>query len=89
LKKYNKTGISFKGGLKMNNFKNKSELIDYVKKQTNIELKNEDILLNKKRNILYTEIPKNRKTFLLSFLNEKGIKYIYHVDDYYWIYVKA
>jgi hypothetical protein len=73
----------------MNNFKNKSELIDYVKKQTNIELKNEDILLNKKRNILYTEIPKNRKTFLLSFLNEKGIKYIYHVDDYYWIYVKA
>lgn len=73
----------------MNNFKNKSELIDYVKKQTNIELKNEDILLNKKRNILYIEIPKNRKTFLLSFLNEKGIKYIYHVDDYYWIYVKA
>jgi len=73
----------------MNNFKNKSELIDYVKKQTNIELKNEDILLNKKRNILYAEIPKNRKTFLLSFLNEKGIKYIYHVDDYYWIYVKA
>lgn len=73
----------------MNSFKNKSELIDYVKKQTNIELKNEDILLNKKRNMLYTEIPKNRKTFLLSFLNEKGIKYIYHVDDYYWIYVKA
>ena len=73
----------------MKNFKNKSELIEYVKKQTNIELKNEDILLNKKRNILYTEIPKNRKTFLLSFLNEKGIKYSYHVDDYYWIYVKA
>jgi len=73
----------------MNNFKNKSELIDYIKKQTNIELKNEDILLNKKRNVLYTEIPKGRKTFLLSFLNEKGIKYSYHVDDYYWIYVKA
>jgi len=73
----------------MKNFKNKSELIEYVKKQTNIELKNEDILLNKKRNMLYTEIPKNRKTFLLSFLNEKGIKYNYHVDNYYWIYVKA
>jgi len=73
----------------MKNFKNKSELIEYVKKQTNIELKNENILLNKKRNMLYTEIPKNRKTFLLSFLNEKGIKYSYHVDDYYWIYVKA
>ena len=70
-------------------FKNKKELLAYVKKQTNIELKNEDILLNKKRNMLYTEIPKNRKTFLLSFLNEKGIKYSYHVDDYYWIYVKA
>jgi len=69
-------------------FKNKSELIDYVKKQTNIELKNEDVLLNKKRNILYTEIPKNRKTFLLSFLSEKGIKYNYHVDNYYWIMVK-
>jgi len=73
----------------MNNFKNKSELIDYVKKQTNIELKNENILLNKKRNALYTEIPKNRKTFLLSFMHEKGIKYSYHVDDYYWIYIKA
>ena len=69
-------------------FRNKSELIDYVKKQTNIELKNEDILLNKKRNILYTEIPKNKKTFLLSFMHEKGIKYSYHVDNYYWIMVK-
>jgi len=72
----------------MNNFKNKSELIEYIKKQTNIELKNEDILLNKKRTMLYTEIPKNRKTFLLSFLSEKGIKYSYHVDNYYWIQVK-
>ena len=69
-------------------FKNKKELLAFIKKQTNIELKNEDILLNKKRNILYTEIPKNKKTFLLSFMHEKGIKYSYHVDDYYWIMVK-
>jgi len=69
-------------------FKNKKELLAFIKKQTNIELKNEDILLNKKRNALYTEIPKNKKTFLLSFMHEKGIKYSYHVDDYYWIMVK-
>jgi hypothetical protein len=68
-------------------FKNKSELIQFVKQQTNILLPNEtDNILNKKRNILYTEI--SNKFAVLDLLNKYNINYELHVHNNYFIFIK-
>jgi len=67
--------------------KNKTELIELVKKQTNIELANDDLILNKKRKILYTQIFQKNKIQVLSLLQKHKIHYEKHVDNYYFIYL--
>jgi len=69
-------------------FKNKKEFLDFIKKQINIDLKNEDIVLNKNRNRLYTEIPRRIYNPVMMFLNHYGIRYEEHVNNCYWIYIK-
>ena len=69
-------------------FKNKQELIDFVKHQTNYELPNEDSTLNRNRNRLYTKIDRLHHNSVLSTLNYWGIKYNEHLGGYYWIDLK-
>lgn len=70
-------------------FKNKSELINFIEHQTNVKLINDkNDCLNSKRNLLHTEIDLKQKYNVLSLLNKYGIKYEYHVNNSYFIYVK-
>ncbi|MFC0903814.1 hypothetical protein ACFHWD_03800 [Clostridium sp. MT-14] len=70
-------------------FKNKNELIDFIRKQTNISLKNnKNDINNNKRNLLYTKIDINNKYSILSLLEEYNIKYETHLNDFYWIHIK-
>jgi hypothetical protein len=71
----------------MKKFKNKNELIEFVKHQLNIELKNEDTSLNKMKKVLYTEIKRNIKNPVLMLLNKYKIRYEEHSNDYYYIYL--
>lgn len=71
----------------MKKFKNKNELIEFVKHQLNIELKNEDTSLNKMKKVLYTEIKRNIKNPVLMLLNKYKIRYEEHSNDYYYIYI--
>lgn len=68
--------------------KNKVELINFVKKQTNVELVDVDInsrLSNK--NTLYTKISRVNHNSILGLFIKYGIKYENHVQDYYWVYI--
>jgi len=66
---------------------NKIELINFIKKQTNIKLENNKTnILNNKRKILYTKINKINKYDILNILNKYNIKYEEHIHDYYFIY---
>ena len=69
-------------------FKNKQELIDFIKHQTNISLPNPANSLNSKRNILYTEISRSDAHRVLPLLSKKGIRYETHLQNAYWIYVR-
>ena len=67
-------------------FKNKDELVRFIQYQTNVLVTNDkDNILNKKRNILYTEI--NRIT-VLSLLTKYNIRYESHLHDNYFIFIK-
>lgn len=68
-------------------FKNKQELVDFIKHQTNIELRNDDHTFNKKRKFLYTHIDMRSKYSILPLLHKYGIKYETHINDNYWIRV--
>ena len=70
-------------------FKNKKELVDWVKKMVNTELSNEkNGILNKKRNFLYTEISQQDGYNVFHLLNKYNIKYEKHMKDNYWIRIK-
>ena len=70
-------------------FKNKTELVSYIKKYTNVTLENDPAdLCNKKRYILHTVINKNDRLNVLSFLNKRGIRVEQHIYDSYFIYLK-
>lgn len=69
-------------------FKNKQELIDFIKHQTNINLPNPVSSLNSKRSILYTEISRSDAYKVLPLLVKKGIRYETHTENAYWIYVR-
>ena len=76
-----------KGGTIMS-FKNKQELIDFIKQQTNVSLPNPVNSLNSKRKILYTEIKRSDAYKVLPLLVRKGVRYEAHVENAYWIYVR-
>jgi len=69
--------------------KNKQDIVDFVKHQSNIELINDPTnILNKKRNILYTQITDRNAYTVFPLLRKKGLRYEKHIKDYYWIYAK-
>lgn len=55
-------------------FKSKKEFLEFVKHQINIDLPNDEYFLNKHKKILYTEIPKNAKFTVLSFLKKTTLE---------------
>jgi len=69
-------------------FKSKQELISFVKHQVNVELPNDDCILNKKRNVLYTSIKRVDLNNVLSLLHKYGIRYEPHTGDAYFIFVR-
>jgi hypothetical protein len=69
-------------------FKNKAELVQFVKEQTNVQMANDNNLFNKKRNILYTEIDRQNKITVLGLLNKYGIRYESHINNSYFVYVR-
>ena len=66
--------------------KNRKELVDFLKKYIGVTLENdEESVLNKNRNRLYTKIDKNVKTKVLSVLHSLDMQVEEHHQDYYWI----
>jgi hypothetical protein len=66
-------------------FKNKKELVSFIKQQTNISLPNRKDDFNRKRRVLYTQIKSKDKLTILSFLRRNGARTESHIKDYYWI----
>lgn len=69
-------------------FKNKSDFLDTVEKQVNFRLDTSFELLNKKRNLIYTEIPKHNgtlKSLLDSYSRQGKIYAEHHVGESYFI----
>lgn len=70
-------------------FKNKNDLVKFVKHQTNVELVNDPgDILNNKRNLLYTEISGKNKYSILPLFHKYGIRYEKHIGERYWVFVK-
>ena len=66
----------------------KEQLINTIKQQLNVELKNDkEDMFNQNRNILYTEISRNDKLVVLRYLIKNNIVYCEHINNKYWIYV--
>ena len=64
----------------------KAELIDFVKRQTGVELQNiKTDFMNNKRNVLYTQITRVDMQRIGRVLLAKGIKPEHHIKDYYFI----
>lgn len=69
-------------------FKNKTDFLDTVEKQVNFRLDTSFELLNKKRNLIYTEIPKHNLPLrsLLDAYNRQGRIYMeHHLGEGYFI----
>lgn len=69
------------------NFKNKQDLINFIKNQCNVELQNIDGFCGENPDLLYTEIPKDHKNSVLSVCCKYGIQTNEHVNNKYWIYL--
>lgn len=69
------------------NFASKNELIEFVKKQLGIELKNEDNLYNGYSRLLYTEIPREHQNAVFSLFDKIGIRYESHHSGRCWIFL--
>lgn len=68
--------------------KNKSNLVDFVKQQTKVELNNDKSdIFNKKRKVLYTQISRKDYNNVASLLLKNGFRLESHVNDNYWIYL--
>ena len=64
----------------------KEEFVEFIKNQININLSNDKKdRLNQKKNYLYTEIPSDKKTMIMSYFNRLGITPEKHIGDNYWI----
>ena len=67
---------------------NKTELIDFVKHQTGVELENNSAeQFNKKRKVLYTRISRNDYNKVATLLIGKGFRLESHLKDYYFVYM--
>ena len=67
---------------------NKTEFIDFVKRQTGVELENSSSeQFNKKRKVLYTQITRNDYNKVASFLVGKGFRLESHLKDHYFVYL--
>ena len=69
-------------------FESKSDLIEFVKNQLGIELKNEDCLFNGYSRLLYTEIPKEHQNAVFSLLEQHEIRYETHYSGMCWIFLQ-
>ena len=69
-------------------FANKAELIEFIKNQCGVELKNIDNFCGEDPELLYTEIPKRYIRPVLSLCHKYGIQTNEHCKDAYWIYLK-
>lgn len=69
------------------NFTNKQDLIDFIKNQTNVELKNIDGFCGENPQILYAEIPKKHRNAVLSVCRKYGIETCEHLNGKYWFYL--
>ncbi len=67
------------------NFKNKQELVDFVKTQLNVELKGEEPFDDEYEELFYTKLPKKNK--ILSLFNKYGIETNEHLNNRYWVYL--
>lgn len=74
-------------------FNNKNELIDFIKKQTKIDLKtNQDDYEkhhNENENLLYVKLDRKVKYDIFTLFNKYKIRTCEHLNDYYWIYIKG
>ena len=68
-------------------FSNKQELIDFFKKQLNIDLKNIDGFCGNNSRLLYAEIPRKHRNNVLSYCIKSGIETCEHVNGKYWFYL--
>jgi hypothetical protein len=81
-----KCGIFIKWGAKMN-FLNKQDLVNYIKQQFNVDIKNEKHHLNDNPNILYAEIPIKHKNSVVGELKRRGVRIEEHINNKYWIWL--
>ena len=66
----------------------KEKFINTIKTQFNIVLENDKTnLLNKNRNILYTQINATNKNSLLSYLEKNNIRFEQHINNYFWVWL--
>ena len=72
------------------NFDSKQELIDFIKHQTNIELKDDKAeRLNNQNDVLYARLPGHSdNNTILSLLDTYGIRHEEHLNNGYWIWLK-
>ena len=67
---------------------NKTELVDFVKRQTGVELENDSTeQFNKKRKVLYTRITRNDYNKVAPLLIDKGFRLESHLKDHYFVYL--
>lgn len=65
----------------------KEKFIQTIKEQFNIELENDKYnIWNKKRNVLYTKLPKHDRN-VINYLVKNNIIFNTHLNGYVWIYV--
>jgi len=64
----------------------KQELLDFIKYQLKIELKELENFKSEKK--IYVEIKKEDQFNVLSLLNEKNIEHNEHLNNKYWIYIE-
>lgn len=70
--------------------KTKQDFVDYVEHRHGLKLDNDkDDVLNKKRDVLYSNIPREKQHEVLNDFNKHGIRYESHMKDNYFIYFKS
>jgi hypothetical protein len=73
----------------MKHFESKAALIEFIKQQTNVELKNIDGFCGDNPDLLYAEVPSEKRNLVLSVCDKYGIETCQHVNGKYWFYVKG
>ena len=71
------------------NFKDKNELIEFIKNQCGTTLPNEDCFLNGNDEMLYTKIPLKVRQIVFPVLEKYGIQTNKFDNDNYFIYLRS